>query len=317
MTTVQVWQALGPGIPVLAAALVLTIVFLVLNRVSRAGIVARGTFREIIRQPVFILMIVAAAVLTLLNMFVPFFAFKDETKMFKDVVLSTVLVAALLLGIWSAANSISEEVEGRTAMTLLSKPIMRWQFILGKYLGIAQAVLAAVVLLGAVTLPATYVKYGYDQKETGGGKLDMFTWAKIGEADVISFQPERFEAAVSLIPSLSLVFLQAAVMASIAVALSTRLPMLVNLVTCFAIYVVGHLMPQLLSGGEQPEFVSFIAKVFASVLPSLDSYDTSAAIATGELVPLGYLGITAAYSVCYVAVAMLVAFILFEDHDLA
>ena len=304
--------------PFVIAAAVLGIAFFVINRTTRAGFVARGTFREVVRQPVFLLVVAGAATLTVLNLFVPFFAFKDETKMFIDVTLATILVAGLLLGVWSAATSISEEVEGRTAMTLLAKPLMRWQFVLGKYLGIAQATLAAVVVLSAFGVAATYYKYGYDQKETGGGKLAMFEWTTVGETQVPWLQPERYATAMTLIPGLSLVYLQVAVMAAVAVALSTRLPMLVNLVVCFAIYVVGHLVPQLTaSGGEDLVFVQFMAKVFASVLPALESYDASAAVATGQAIPVEYVAVTGAYSLCYIAVAMLLGCFLFEDHDLA
>ena len=312
------YEFLSDNAGVLISALVLPIIFFVINRTTRSGIVARGTFREIVRQPVFLLVVCGAALLTLLNLFVPFFAFKDETKMFIDVTLSTILVAGLLLGVWSAATSISEEVEGRTAMTLLSKPILRWQFILGKYLGIAQANFAALLLMTAVALPATYFKYGYDKKETGGGRVDLVEMVQVGNVAVPWVQEDRFETAVQIIPGLALVYLQVAVMSAVAVTLSTRLPMLVNLVTCFAIYVVGHLMPQLTASRQEgAEFVQFIAKVFASVLPALDAYDTSAAVATGTTIKWEYIQVAGLYSICYIAIAMLLAFILFEDHDLA
>ena len=304
--------------PFVLAAFLLAVTFFILNRTTRAGFVARGTFREVVRQPVFLLVVVGGVVLTVLNVFVPFFAFKDETKMFIDVTLATTLVAGLLLGVWSAATSISEEVEGRTAMTLLSKPVMRWQFVLGKYLGIAQATLAAIIVLTVFAVGMTYYKYGYDQKETGGGRLPMFEYVNVGEVTLPWLQPERFGAGVSILPGMTLVYLQVAVMAAVAVALSTRLPMLVNLVVCFAIYVVGHLVPQLTaSGGEELVFVQFMAKVFASLLPALESYDASAAVATGRLISFGYVATTAAYSLCYIGVAMLLGCFLFEDHDLA
>ena len=65
------------------------------------------------------------------------------------------------------------------------------------------------------------------------------------------------------------------------------------------------------------EFVQFMARLIATVLPSLDLFNISAAVATGDLVPPIYLGYSAIYCFCYCAAAILMAFILFEDRDLA
>ena len=65
------------------------------------------------------------------------------------------------------------------------------------------------------------------------------------------------------------------------------------------------------------EFVLFVARVFATVLPSLDSFNIQAAVATGKIVPPDYLGFAGLYAAAYVGAAILLAFILFEDRDLA
>lgn len=320
MTLEDLWNLLRPTLPVIIGIGLFAILMSVINRTTRLGVVASGTLREVARQPVFILVAVVSAAFLLLNIVIPFFAFEDETKMYVDCSLSTILLAGLFITIWSAATSVSEEVEAKTAMTLLSKPIMRWQFILGKYLGIAQAAMWLVVVEALIFLPATYFKYGYDQKETGKGKMELFEWTTLGQFDfqILFFHPERLEAAVSVIPGVALVFMQIIVIGAVSVMLSTRLPLLVNVVTCIAIYMVGHLTPVLVaSGGDQLVFVQFIGQLFASVLPALEGFDTSAAVATGKDIPAVYIGTTAIYSLCYIGIAMLLAFILFEDHDLA
>jgi len=60
--------------------------------------------------------------------------------MLMDCGLATILICGLLLAVWTSSTSIAEEIEGKTAMTLLSKPINRRQFIVGKYVGIMSAV---------------------------------------------------------------------------------------------------------------------------------------------------------------------------------
>lgn len=310
----------APTLPVIIGLTAFAIVMAVINRTTRLGVIATGTVREIVRQPIFLLVTIVAAAFLLLNLVIPFFAFEDETKMYIDCSLSTILLAGLFITIWSAASSVNEEVEAKTAMTLLSKPIMRWQFILGKYLGIAQSAMWLVVVETLIFLPATYFKYGYDQKETGKGKMELFEWTNFGvfDSQLLFFHPDRLEAAISVIPGISLVFMQIIVIGAVSVMLSTRLPLLVNVITCVAIYMVGHLTPQLVaSGGDRLVFVQFIGQVLASILPALEGFDTSAAVATGKDIPAAYIGTTAIYSLCYITISMLLSFILFEDHDLA
>ena len=94
--------------------------------------------------------------------------------------------------------------------------------------------------------------------------------------------------------------------------------MVVNMVTCLAIFVVGHLTPSLVrSNLGKLELVTFMARVIATLLPAVENFNVEAAIVTGSVVPAMYLGSVAVYSAAYIAAAILLAFILFEDRDLA
>ena len=94
--------------------------------------------------------------------------------------------------------------------------------------------------------------------------------------------------------------------------------MLINLVSCFGIFVVSHLTPVLVATtfNELPP-VKFMAQFFATILPKLENFNMSAAVATGKEIPLSYLGVSTVYCAVYVAAAILLAFLMFEDRDLA
>jgi ABC-type transport system involved in multi-copper enzyme maturation permease subunit len=281
---------------------------------SRAGTIARATWKECLRQPVFSILTAVGVLVIIANMIVPFFAMGDETKMFIDCGLSTILICCLLLAVWTASIAVAEEIEGKTAMTLLSKPINRRQFILGKYFGILEGVLTLLVILGVVMYVSTYLKFGYDHKEAAKGVLDYFAW----QGNVPYPEPQRLAAANAIVPGLTLILMEAALMASVSVAISTRLPMLPNMITCFAIFVIGHLTPVLVAAGKfKLVFVQFFANLIATLLPALDNLNMSPAISTGKAIPVQYVGLNAIYTVAYVAAAILVAFLLFEDRDLA
>lgn len=272
---------------------------------TRAGVVARATTKEAVRQPIFLLAIAIAVIILVLNTFLPFFSLGDDVKMLKDCGLATILIAGMLIAVWTASTSIADEIEGKTAMTLLSKPVNRRQFVLGKYIGIMQAVMWFMIPVSIIFLALVYYKVGYDAKESS---LDAPTVAA------------KLSEMVLIIPGVVLMFLEIAVLTAISVAISTRMPMVVNLTTMLAIFVVGHLTPILVQSGElggRLEPVEFVAKLIATALPSLELFNTQAAVATRTIVPPIYLGQMSLYAVCYTAVAILLAFILFEDRDLA
>ncbi len=289
--------------PVNLGALLALIGLFVFCYATKAGVIARATTKEAVRQPIFLLCLALAIIVLVLNTFLPFFSLGEDIKMLKDCGLATILVAGLLIAIWTASTSVADEIEGKTAMTLLSKPINRRQFILGKYIGILQAVLWFLLPTTIAFLALVFYKVGYDAKE---GSMDPPTVAL------------RCEVMIKVLPGLLLMFLEISVLTAISVAISTRMPMVVNLTSMFAIFVIGNLTPVLVQAGAlRLEFVQFMAKLIATVMPSLELFNTQAAVATGTLVPPIYLGEMTLYALCYATAAILFAFILFEDRDLA
>ncbi len=267
------------------------------------GIIAIATMKEAIRQPVFFLLLILVMVVILVLTFVPYFTLGEDVKVLKDDGMALIQLAGLLLAIWTSSTTIADEIEGKTAITLLSKPINRRQFVLGKYFGILMAVVLFIMPIVLWFLWWLYYKVFYDGKESSA-------------TDITSAM--AIASAVQVLPGIALIFMEIAVMAALSVAISTRLPMQVNMVTCLAIFVIGHLTPNLVHAGVfKLELVQFMARLIATVLPALEVFNIQPAIATGQEVPLIYLVWAAVYSVAYSAIGILLAFIMFEDRDLA
>lgn len=232
-----------------------------------------------------------------------FFSLGEDLKMLKECGLTTILICGLLIATWTASTSIADEIEGKTAMTLLSKPITRRQFILGKYIGILQTVLLYMIPVSIVFGLLIFYKAGYDARES---------------SKEIPTALQRLPDVIQMFPGLVLTFLEVAILGAISVAISTRLPFVVNMAICFPIYVIGNLTPQLVQAGAiKFEFVAFMAKLISIVLPGLEWFNMSTAISTGTMVPPIYLATATLYALCYIAASILLAFILFEDRDLA
>jgi ABC-type transport system involved in multi-copper enzyme maturation permease subunit len=272
--------------------------------------IAFATAKEAVRQPAFFVLAFLAGSSLVVSIFVSYFTFGEDIKMYKDTGLTTISFACLVLALLTASSTVAEEIEGKTAITLLSKPINRRQFIVGKFLGIELGVLTLYALLGALFAAGVWYKYAYDLRESAGGIAETAArWAQVKQ----------------VLPGLALGFFEVTVLAAVSVAISTRLPMLVNLVVCITIFFLGHLSPVLveatsqgLARGEINELVNFMARLFAWALPSLEFFNAGPAISTGAVIPwFGYVIPALGYCMLYSLAALLFAFLLFEDRDLA
>jgi ABC-type transport system involved in multi-copper enzyme maturation permease subunit len=269
----------------------------------RVAAVAAATTKEAIGQPVFTVVIVAGIALLLAFIVIPYNTFGEDVKMLKDSGLTLIKVLALLVVVWTASVAVADEIEGRTAMTVLSKPLRRWQFILGKFAGLVLVATLVFLILGGTLLATTSLKVVYDARESSQTEP---LWSDCAAE------------AITVVPGLVLSLLETILMAAVSLAVSTRLGMVPNLIVCFAIYTLGHLVPLIVqSSVGRFAIVRFVGQLFATILPVLDHFTIEAAVVGGVAVPWNYLGWAALYAGLYSAIALLVALVLFQDRDLA
>lgn len=133
--------------------------------------IAANTFLETIRQPIYSILLWAAAGLLVLNPSVAAFSLErgGDTKMMIDIAMSTMLLYGLLASVFSATSVITREIESCTVLTVVSKPVSRPVFFLGKYVGVTGAMLLGYYFL-ALVLTMT-VRHGV--LEYSSDKLDQ------------------------------------------------------------------------------------------------------------------------------------------------
>jgi hypothetical protein len=312
------------------------VVFAVLLWVwPRGAAVALAAFREGLRQPMFWLLTGAAAGLMIISTLVPYFtmAAGEELKMVKELGYDTAMLAAVIFGVISASMSISEEIEGRTAITLMSKPVSRRQFLLGKFAGILLAALVMTAILGWVFIWVVQLKLWYDPDPVQrpvdpAWVVDMVQrYAPSGEsAAFLKGLGLWVDDLASTLPGMIIGFCQVMVLLAIAVALATRLPMVVNLPICLVFYFLGHLTPILKAVSQNRSnlantLINFMAQLFDALLPGLELFDMGPAVVRETPLPAAgfalYTANVSLYAVLYTGIALLFGLILFEDRDLA
>jgi ABC-type transport system involved in multi-copper enzyme maturation permease subunit len=294
------------AVPETAAALIgLVVLFLLFKLLApKIAAVALATAREVTVQPLYQIIAVVGAFALLVMVYIPGNTFGEDVKMLKSSDVTLIKILSVIIALWAASESVSGELEGRTAMTVLSKPIGRRQFLLGKLFGIILPVALLFLILGSIFLATVSFKVTYDAREAA--KLEP-GWI------------ECYQGMITSVPVLVLAFFEAVALAALSVAISTRLSALATLIICCSVYVLGHLVPMLVVSGatDRYGFINFTGQLFSAVLPVLDHFESEAAVATDTAIPVVYLLWAGAYCLLYSTMAMLIGLTLFEDRDLA
>jgi len=289
---------------------------------NRILVIVRHTFLESIVQPIYPLLIgIGSAILIVFGM-LPFFTLSEDTLMFKSVGLDVIRLLVLIATLFATSRSIFEEIEDRTMLTLMSKPLKRHEVLLGKYLGIILAALLAMAILGAVIGLATWWRIPQDY---------MLSRSSVDDRYLAMVRGLRWMHIAGLIPALLLDWLQISVLAAVGVALSTRVSLVVNLPVVIIIYIAGNLTRFLYPLEGQSPAGKAVALIAGTVLPYLEIFDigritiySRLAVAQYATDPTaiglgtvwGYVALATGYAGVYVLFALLVGMWLFHSREL-
>jgi hypothetical protein len=292
----------------------------------RTYVILRHTFFEAIAQPIFTLLLALGAAILAIFGALPFFTFGEDTTMFATVALDVVLILVLISTLFVTSRSIYEEIEDRTMLTRMSKPVNRWQVMLGKYLGIILSAFLAVAVLGIILCLCVYWRV------PGDYQLRATT---LDEREIRQMWSIRWMHISGLIPSLFLIWVQISVLAAISVAVSTRVSLVVNLPIVILIYIAGNLARFLLPMAYDPSrniLTRGFAYVVTLILPYLENFDIKhmavlrpvaiAGMSTGNPNSLtlpqiwSYVGVSTLYAACYATFALAFGLYLFRTREL-
>ncbi len=299
----------------------------------RTLVIIRHTFLESLVQPIYSLVLVLAAVVLVVFGVLPFFTLGEDTKMFLGVGLDVVLVSVLVSTLFATSRTVFDEIEDRTMLTLMSKPVLKWEVLVGKYLGIVASAAVAIVILGVLLGACLYLRIPGDHqlRSLSADDRELKQIADLRWMHIYG----------GLFPSLVLTWLQVAVLAAIGVALSTRFSLVVNLPAVILFYIAGNLVrflfPMSASSGTVMANRPFLAKaaVYAAseVLPFLAAFDlrpltvyatvkvagtayASDPLGVNPSTIWGYVAIAALYALTFSAFALSVGMWSFQGREL-
>ena len=312
--------------------------------------IATNALTETTRQPVFIIILAGGALMIALSPSFAMFTLMNSIKLVKDMGLATILLSGFLQVIFSAANVVSQEIEDKTVQLVLSKPISKTQFILGKYLGIAVALAASTYLLSLILIltirvgvpEAAYVKlhrpviigeilafsvaiiiavlinYFYDRPFCSSCFISLllsFTlvFILVGFIDKdLNFQRFCVNLDASLISASYLILIGLLTIAAVAIALSIRFGLVPSIILCISIFMLG-----LLSDYIFGRFIetNILARAAYALVPNMQVFWVTDAIVAGRAIPARYLLSVTRYAVVYQIAALILSIFLFERRE--
>ena len=307
---------------------------------------------ELIRQPIFLLLMTGSVLFEIFLAVPYYFAFGDEPKLVENSVLAVMLLSGLFGAVLSASSSLAREIRSGTALAVLSKPVGRAQFLLAKFAGLAAALLLLTyvnligVLLasrmafdayGKTDLPAigifgagialAYALAGFSnfflrRPFVSDAVFAMLIFTTLAAFLIFQFtkqiQSLGTQAAVNwnLLPAGILILFALWILAAVALACSTRFDTIPTLAICSAVFLVGLMSDYFF--GRRAEDGEWWASTLYSIIPNWQLFWLADAIETGKnTFQWAYVGKAFAYAICYAGAALAAGAALFEERELS
>lgn len=259
---------------------------------NRVLAIARNTFREAARNKVLYSLLFFAILLIVSALALGQLTLNEEIRMTRDLGLFGIDLFGVVIAVFVGVNLLYKELELKTVYTILPKPIARWEFVLGKFLGMLGTMAIQVVVMALVLALVLFIQ---------GGTLEM-----------------------ALVAAVALIFVNIVVVTAVAMLFSAFSSPFLSGLFAFGIFVLGRSIPdieQLVKRSEPA--VQMMVKGMALLLPNLHlfypagalSSATAGGVSTSPLLQGGYVLWVTAYGLGYSAVVLLVAMLIFRKRD--
>lgn len=281
----------------------------------RIAAIARNTLTELVRQKVFYILLIFALCAIGSSVFMARLTFQEEFQMLKDVCLGAMSIFTSLLAILATANFLPKDSEDRTIYTLLSKPVPRFAYLLGKLAGIVILLLLFTLLMSAVFCAVLWLR---EQAVLADTRASL-----TGEDLTLALKTIRdstFNA--NLVPGIAIIFIKSALLAAMTLFISTfATSSLFTVMIAAAIYFIGHLQATAREYWMQGMvdvhlWTRILIGLVALLFPDLQAFNLADDVIAGAAIPLGIFLKTFALGWTYVAVYFALAAFVFSGREL-
>ncbi|HEY2712008.1 MAG TPA: ABC transporter permease subunit [Chthoniobacterales bacterium] len=281
----------------------------------RVAALAGNTFTGLVRLKVFYFLLLFALLLIGSSLFFARLSFQAEFQILKDVSLGAMNIFSSLLAIVATAQLIPRDLEERTIYPILAKPVARSEYLIGKLLGMLLLLALGILAMTALFLGLLFFREQILLGETTRSGLPP---AQIAAA-IASLKTSAFN--LNLLPGILLIYLKAALLASLTLFVSTFASSNVfTSVTMVFVYFIGHLQATARTYWLQGHSSGWLAHTFlglvALVFPDLQPFNLIDDVVAGTAIPLALFAKAAALGCVYTSVYLFFAWAAFHEREL-
>jgi ABC-type transport system involved in multi-copper enzyme maturation permease subunit len=287
--------------------------------VGRTWAIANNTFTQLVRMKVFYFMLIFSALIIGVNFFFLNFTFEQELKILKDVSFGAMSLFASVFAIVGTALLIPKDIEDRTLYTILTKPVPRFEYLLGKLLGILLLIGVSLVLMSLLFFAVLYLR----QHQILAQEIASSPTPP-GEAQVAALREAIFAQGLqaSLLVGVLAVFLKAAVAAGVALVVSTfASSTLFTIIVSMVVYFIGHTVSMARDywfpdGGEHSPLGRVAAGLIAIPFPDFQLFNVIDGLVTGQVVSAFLMARLVGLTLFYLTIYTLVSWFIFAKKEL-
>ncbi len=247
--------------------------------------IAKNTFRETIRDKVLYVILVFAILIIISTIFFGSISLDQDTKVIIDLGLAGIFLFGIIIAIFIGTNLVHKELDKKTIFLIFSKPIAKYQFILGKFFGIALTLLLV----------------------TGAMAIVFFILLKLKNTAI----------SLILVEAIAWGYLELLIIAAISVMFSSLTSPIASTVYTISLFVIGHASNSFLYliANTDSAVLANTLKVVHYVIPNFEKFN----IRNSAIVGLGISGdqvmFTILYAITYIVLALAIANFLLKKQE--
>ena len=282
---------------------------------ARVFAIASNTLLELVRLKVFYFLLLFALLGIGSSVITAEMKFEEQFKVLQDVSLGAMSIFTWLLAVLATAMLLPKDIEERTLYTILAKPVPRFEYLLGKLLGVFALLAVALALMVAMFVVVLYTQ---EQTALADNLRGMVPGPELDAAQQ-EVRASFFHA--SLVPGILIIYVKAAVCATLTLLLSTfATSSIFTIIVSVVIYIIGHVQPIAREYWLATKGAGALTKVFlaliALLIPDMKAFDLLSDLHPGEVIAQLLFWQTAGLGALYVTIYFLVGYFIFAGKEL-
>jgi ABC-type transport system involved in multi-copper enzyme maturation permease subunit len=281
---------------------------------ARIRAIAANTLLELVRLKVFYFLLVFALLIIGSSAFTAKLSFQEQFQVLKDVSLGAMSIFTWLLAVLATAMLLPKDIEDRTLYTILAKPVPRFEYLLGKLLGVLALLFIALSFMSVLFVIVLYVR----EQSAIAEAMRSNPPAQVAEA-IAAVRATTFTS--GLLPCIVVIYLKAALCGAFTLLLSTfATSWIFTIIVSVVVYLIGHVQPIAREYWLASQSVGAPTKIFLALIslifPDLTAFNLVDDVVAGNAIALGLFLKTAALGATYISVYFLAGYFMFSAKEL-